>query len=222
MLNFLFSHFNTIFLTIWVLFYIVVMLRVFYPHFVKSVSYKYLIAGAVSIHLLYGAVATWLTYIAWSVPGNTQGNILVLAPLPPEAPLPMGIMEWMRPLFEGTHGYFAGYSFFHYFLGTFALFFVTALFVSFFRLYDVGYPGRFEKGDMYIIALAFLMTGYAGSIVLVPMSLVIAVGIVLVKLVAKKNNHVNIPNSFILAAPFAFIFAIPLLSIVHLWPLLKI
>ncbi|MFA5997415.1 MAG: hypothetical protein WC791_02890 [Candidatus Paceibacterota bacterium] len=227
MINFIFSNFNLIILSVWVIFFAIVVLRIVRPPLVKSVAYKYLIAGALSIHLLYGVATTWLTYIAWSMPlangaVNETGKMLLSAALPKEAPLPIGALEFMRPLFSGAHGYFAGYAFFHYFLSTIALLIITGLFVLFFVMYKKEHPASFKAGDIEVITLAFLMAGYLGSIVLVPITLTLAVILVLIKLAMKKSNHISISAVFIAATPIAFIFATPLLSLVHLWPLLKL
>lgn len=215
-------------LVIWAVFFIVVVVRILRPSWLKNISYWWLIGCAVAIHLLYGAAATLLTYFVWSTPMkdgsvNQMGHLFLTAPYPKEAPLPLDILEWTRPLLSGTHGYFVGSSFFHYFLSTIALLIVTGVFVGFFKMYKREHPAKFKEGDIEVIALAFLIAGWAGSIVLAPLSLIFAVILVIIKMVVKKEkSRVSISQAFIIAAPFAFVFAIPLLTLVNLWPRLKL
>jgi hypothetical protein len=220
MTNFFLSHFNLITLIVWVVFFAVVIARVVRPRLVKNISYSWLIAIAVSLRLLWGIFATWGQYTIWK--GIEMGKVFIASPFPeasPLAPLP----EFFRPLFAHAHGYFAFFAFERFFLSSLALFLLTAVFVVFFKLYSKEHPVNFGEDDIAVIALAFLISGWSGSIVLVPLSLICAIVLVLIKLSMKsKSKRVNIATAFLVATPFALVFAVPLLTFVHLWPTLKL
>ncbi|MCK9344627.1 MAG: hypothetical protein M0P64_00695 [Candidatus Pacebacteria bacterium] len=219
MTNFFFSYFNIIVLAVWIIFFTVVALRVLRPELLKKISYRCLITSAISIHLLYGVFATWLQYIAFS--GSSVGQVLVNIALPKEVPFAW-FVEWTRPMFEGAHGYFAFYAFQHFFLITVALLALVGLVTLFFSVYAKYRPALFEEGDIAIIALAFLISGWYGSLVLIPLAGVFAALYVIIRIVLKKSNKVNLPVALLLTVPVAFVFAIPILSLLSLYPLLKL
>ena len=64
-LNFLLANFNAIALTVWGIFFMFVVVRFIRPLLLKSIPYKWLVLGAVSLHLLYGIFATWGQYVVW-------------------------------------------------------------------------------------------------------------------------------------------------------------
>lgn len=224
MTNFLISHFNLITLIVWTLFFVIVVVRVVRSAWVKNISFNWLISIAVGLHLLWGALATWAQYIVWGM--NPSFRAALTIPLDQKSPL-SPLPEFSRPLFEGTHGAFAFYSFYSFFLSTLVLFSIVLLFVLFFKLHAKYRPAVLKDGDIQIIALSFLivgsgLAGWAGIVVLVPLSLLLAVVLVLVKAGLKKGRNVSLSNAFLVATPFALVFTAPLLSFVHLWPLLKI
>ena len=196
-----------------------VVVRFIRPLLLKSIPYKWLVLGAVSLHLLYGIFATWGQYVVWGKSEFTK--IFLSSTLPLEVPFP-SLLEWMRPAFSGTHGYFAFYSFQHFFMSTVALFFITGLFVLFFKLYAQYRPALFQEGGIAIIALAFLIAGWPGAMVLVPLSFALAVFFALLTLLKPGFNNVSLPASFLIAAPFALFFAIPILTSLNLYLLLKL
>lgn len=222
LLNFIFSNINIIALAIWFAFYIVVVIRTFRPAWIKHVSYTWLIACAISLHLIYGIFLTWGQYFVWSKSEFTK--IFLSSALPKEVPFPT-YLEFVRPLFSGAHGYFALYAFEHFFLGIIALFFVTGLFALFFKLYAHYRPALFQERDIAVIALAFLIAGWPGAIVLVPLSFVIAVFITSLSLLKpgfNKTKQVSLPLAFLLATPIALLFSTKILTALHLYALLKL
>ncbi len=218
-LNFIIANFNTIALVIWVIFLGVVVVRFTRPFWVRSIPYSWLVLGAVSLHLLYGIFATWGQYVVWS--SNEFTKVFLSSALSKEVPFP-SLLEWVRPLFDGANGYFAFYSFQHFFLSTIALLFITGLFVLFFKMYAVYRPSLFGEGDIAVIALAFLIAGWPGAIVLVPLSLALAVFFAILTLLRPSFSNVSLPASFLLATPFALFFAIPILTSLNLYLLLKL
>jgi len=217
--NFLATYFNIIMLSIWAIFFALVVARAFRLNAVKNISYQCLVIGALAIHLLYGIFATALQYIAF---GSSEiGKVLTTIALPKEVPFP-AFLEWMRPVFDGAHGYFAFYVFQHFFLSTIVLFFITALFVGFFKFYKKQRPALFKEGDISLIALAFLISGYLGSIILAPLALVFASVVTIFRTMKKDMTPVDLSLVFLFMAPVAFIFAVPLLAIFGLYPLLKL
>lgn len=217
--NFFLENFNAIAFSIWVLFYLIVVLRFSRPNLVKNISYVWLVVTAVSLHLLYGIFATWGQYVVWSK--NEFTKILLSSPLSRDVPFPL-FLEWTRPLFDSTNGYFAFYSFQHFFLSTLALLFITGIFVLFFRVYAWYRPTRFKEGDMLIIALAFLIAGYMGSIILVPIAFIIAILFAFFDVFISNKSLAILAPSFLLATPLAFVLATPILKALEYYIVLKL
>lgn len=206
-------------LSIWAIFFALVVARAFSLSVVKNISYQCLVVAAVSIHLLYGISATVLQYLAF---GSSEiGKVLTTIALPKEVPFP-AFLEWMRPVFDGAHGYFAFYSFQHFFLSTVALLFITALFVAFFKFYKKQRPALFKEEDISLIALAFLISGYLGAVILAPLSFIFAILVTLFRLIKKDTTPVSLSLAFLFMAPIALVFAVPLLAILGLYPKLKL
>ncbi|KKU82193.1 MAG: hypothetical protein UY07_C0002G0050 [Parcubacteria group bacterium GW2011_GWA1_47_8] len=218
-LNFIFSNLDRIALAVWLVFFVVVLVRVFKSAWLKDIAYRWLIVVAVFLHILYGAVATWGQYVVWGKSEFTK--ILLSSALSPEVPFP-SMLEWLRPAFDGAHGYFAFHSFQNFFLSTIALFIIVGLFLAFLVVRARYRPINFREGDIAIIALALLIAGWPGVITLLPIGLFVAVIFSLGARFFYSIERVPLPPAFLIAAPFALIFAIPILTALHLYPLLKL
>lgn len=219
MLTFMVSNFNSIALALWVIFFCIVVLRAAKLNLVRNFSFMWLIAIAVFFHLLYGIFATWGQYVVWNQ--SEVGKVFLSSGLSTSVQFPF-ILEWARPFFNGAHGYFAFYSFGHFFLSTVALFFITALFVIFFKTYSYYRPESFNEGDIAIITIAFLVAGWLGSIVLVPLAFAVAVLFTLLGLRWGSMPRVGLPESFLIASPLAFLYSVPILKYCNLYLLLKL
>ena len=219
-MNFIFSNLNTITLVVWLTFFCIVAVRTLRPALVKNFSYGRLVVIAINLHLLYGIVATWGQYRAWATGGDITQALLV-APLSPEVPFPV-YLEWARPFFEQQYGYFALYSFQNFFLSTIALFIVTGLFY-FFLIARARYRAlNFREGDIMLIVLAMLISGWPGVIVLLPIGLASAVLLSLGARIFYGIERIPLPPAFLFAAPFALIFAQQILTTLSLYNLLKL
>ncbi|MEK7569137.1 MAG: hypothetical protein AAB497_03420 [Patescibacteria group bacterium] len=217
--NFIFSNFNMIALAAWIIFFCIVVVRFFRPFWVKNISYSWLAGIAVTTHLFFGIFLTWGQYIVWSKSEFTK--IFLSSPLSPDVPFP-SYLEFLRPLFDGAHGYFAFYSFQHFFLSTIALLIVTGLFYLFLVARARYRSFNFREGDIMLIVLAMLISGWPGVIVLLPIGLISAILLSLGARVLYGIERIPLPPAFLLAAPFALLFAIPILTALHLYPLLKL
>lgn len=219
-MNFIFSNLNTIILAVWLAFFFVVIARAFKPSWVGNISYRWLVVIAIGIHLLYGAVATFGQYRAWAT-ANDVTRALFSAPLSAEVPLPAYI-EWSRFLFEYPHGYFVFYSFGHFFLSTIALLIIVGLFLLFLVVRSRTHPINFREGDISMIILAMLISGWPGVIVLLPIGLVTAVLLSIIARVVYGVERTPLPPAFLIAAPFALLLAPQILATIHLYNLLKL
>lgn len=197
----------------------VLALRFFQPLWVRNISYWWLITGAIFIHLLYGSLATILQYIVWGKTAFTK--VFLVSPLAPEVPFPV-LLEWTRPFFSGESGYFALYSFQHFFMSSLVLFFITALFVLFFRIYSAYRPLTISGEDIAVIALSFLIAGYTGAILLVPLAFIVAFILAIANASFKNLNQVSLATSFLIVSPFVFLFAIPILKYLNLYSIIKL
>ena len=219
-MNFVFANMGTIAIAVWLVFFVLVVVRALRPIWVKNVSYKLLIGVAIGLYLLYGTVATFGQYRAWATSSDISRALLV-APLTPEVPF-SAYLEWARPLFELTHGYFAFYSFQHFFLSAIALFIVVGLFLLFLIVRSRTHPINFREGDIMLIVLAMLISGWPGVIVLLPIGLVSAILLSVGARVFYGIERIPLPPAFLLAAPVALIYAVPILTALNLYPLLKL
>lgn len=245
-MNFIFTNFNMIALVVWLAFFGTVALRTLRPAWVKNISYGWLVAGAVALHLLFGILLTWGQYHAWATASDFTRSFLAL-PLSPEVPLPSfvdlfspifgfgktdiyatlyslehSLLDLVHPLFEGPHGYFIFYAYGHFFLKIIALFFVTIPFLLFLVVRSRTNPINFMEGDIMLIVLAMLISGWPGVIVLLPLGLISAILLSLVARIVYGALRTPLPPAFLLAAPIALLFAIPILTALHLYPLLKL
>lgn len=218
-MNFLFTNFNTIALVAWLAFFGTVALRTLRPVWVKNISYGWLVIGAVALHLLSGILLTWGQYTVWGKSEFTK--IFLSTPLSKEIPFPI-YFEWARTFFEYPHGYFVFYSIGHFFLSTIALLVVTGLFYLFLVARARYRSSNFREGDIMLIVLAMLISGWPGVIVLLPIGLISAILLSLIARVVYGALRTPLPPAFLLAAPIALLFAIPILTALHLYPLLKL
>ncbi|MBI5798912.1 MAG: hypothetical protein HZB10_03195 [Candidatus Yonathbacteria bacterium] len=219
-MNFIFANIDTIAIAVWLVFFVLVVVRTLRPALVKNVSYKVLVGIALSLYLLYGAVATWGQYRTWATSSDIS-RALLEAPLAHEVPFP-SYLEWTRPLFDHTHGYFWFYSFQHFFLSTIALIIIVGLFLLFLVVRSRTHPINFREGDIMLIALAMLISGWPGVIVLLPIGLVSAILLSIGARVIYGIERIPLPPAFLLASPVAFIYAVPILTALNLYPLLKL
>lgn len=220
LVNFIFLNLNIIALAGWLMFFCIVAIRTLRPSWVNNISYGVFVVGAICLHFLYGIVATFGQARAWAM-SNDATRVLFAAPLPSEVPFP-SYLEWAHPLFERTHGYFAFYSFEHFFLSTIALFVVAGLFFLFLVARARYRSFNFREGDIMLIVLIMLISGWPGIFVLLPIGLVSAVLLSVGARALYGVERITLPPAFLLAAPFALIFATPILTSLHLYSLLKL
>lgn len=218
-LDFLLTNFNTITLTIWLLFFSIVVVRLTRPQILKNVSYGLLATIATGIHLLYGILATWGQYVVWGKSEFTR--ILLSSALSPEVPFPY-LLEWMRPFFVGAHGYFAFYSFQNFFLSTVALLVITGLFYLFLITRSRYRAYNFREGDIMLIVLAMLISGWPGVVVLLPIGLISAVIFSIVARIFYGIERIPLAPTFLFSAPIALLFTVKILTALNLYPLLML
>lgn len=218
-LNFFITNFDKITLAIWLLFFSIVVIRYIRPQLIKNISYGLLAGIAALLHLLYGILATWGQYIVW---GNSEfTKILLLSSLAQEVPFPF-LLEWMRPFFSGAHGYFAFYSFQNFFLSTVALLVVTGLFYIFLVTRARYRAHNFREGDIMLILLAMLISGWPGIIVLLPIGLISAVILSIIARIFYGIERIPLAPAFLFSAPVALLLAVRILTALNLYPLLKL
>lgn len=230
-MNFIFSNLSYFSLAVWLIFFFIVILRAFplllprtYLGFVSmwcnNISYRWLVAIAFSVHILYGIFATWGQYVVWER-GSDFTRTLLSSPLPVETPLPV-FLEWIRPFFAGEYGYFVFYTFNEFFLSTVALLVVVGLFWLFLVVRAQYRPINFREGDIMLIVLALLIAGWPGVIILLPFGLIFAVILSVWAGMMYGAERIPLPPAFLLASPFALIFGIRILTLLDLYPLLKL
>lgn len=211
-LIFIFNNINNIFLVVWSLLIIILAIRFIRPSLVKNISYTWLVVIAIALHLSYGAFITWGQYYVWAN-GNTFTQSLISAPLPPEAPLP-AILEWSRSYFEQPLGYFSYYIFGRVWLNIIMLFVISGLLYSVLKLWS-NYKGGFLPNGPEIILAMFLISGYPGILVLIPLGFILAIVWFIFTMIKNRNlgqQPMYIEPAFLIATPAVLFFSKTILS----------
>jgi hypothetical protein len=195
------------------------LLRYFSVSIFARVSWKWLFVFVVVFYLSYGALLSWGQHFRWE--GSALTRDLLVQPLSKDVPLP-SLLEWTRPILEKEGGYFKFYAFGHFFLSSIFLFLVTGLFVLVLKLRARYRPINFAENDISAIAIAVLVSGWPGVIVLIPLGFLCAIIISLVSRVLYGTERVYLPPAFLIASPIALAFTVPILKYIHLYTLLKL
>lgn len=219
MLNIFFSQSSVIVLAVWMIVALIATMRYFEMLIVARVSWRWLVGITIALHLGYAAFLTWGQYVVWK--NNDLTKIFLTEPLSSDVPLPI-IFEWVRPYFERPLGYFAFYSFGRFFSGLIALFTVTGLLVLFLKIRAQYQPINFAENDISAIALAVLISGWPGVIVLVPLGFLCAVVISLGARIFYGIERIYLPPAFLVAAPIALTWGVPILEFFDLYTLFKL
>lgn len=218
-LDFIFVHLNTISLGVWMVFFCIVLVRFIRPHWLKNISYGWLIAGGVALHIFYTIFVTWGQYHIWATSSDFT-RALLSAPLPVEVPLPV-IFEWARPYFSHSLGYFAHYVFGRFFLNTIMLFIVTGIFYFIFKLW-CKYRRNFRASDPEILCVLMLIVGWPGVSVFIPFGFAVAIFFSAGMLIFFKKNQISLAPAFLFTTPIMLVGARPILGLLHLYALLNI
>ncbi len=205
-LIFIFNNINTFFLVLWGCVAVLVALRYFRPTLVKNISYRWIVALAIFIHLFYGAFVTWGQYYVWAG-GNDFTRSLLHAPLSKEAPLP-AFLEWSRSSFEQPLGYFVYYVFGRIWLNIIFVFITSVFFYIIFKLWS-NYRGGFLPHGPELIFALLLATGFPGCLILVPLAFTLSFiwfGITFLKKRSMEGVEIHIEPAFIVVAPIVLLF----------------
>ncbi len=218
-LSFILAHLNVITLGMWGIFFGIILVRFMRPLWVKNISYQWLIFSAVAIHLLCVFFVVGGQYYIWATSSDLT-RALLSAPLPAEAPLP-AILEWMRPYFSHSLGYFFYYVFGRFFLNIIILFVVTGFFYAVLKFLFFSQK-NYGTNDPEILCILMLVVGWPGIAVLIPLGFVLAIFFSIIALVFLKENQTSLTPAFLVATPITIIGAKTILNLLHLYPLLKI
>ncbi len=218
-LGFIFAHLNAIALSMWVVFFCIVLVRFLRPDWVKNISYKWLVLSAVVLHIMYAMFVTWGQYHIWATSSDFT-RALLAAPLPTEAPIP-AILEFLRPYLSGSFGYFFYYAFGRFFLSMVMLFAVTGAFYTAIKFWHNKRNNFGEQGPELLCVL-MLIAGWPGIIVLGPLGFAVAILFSVGALVFLKKTQTSLLPAFLLVTPIALIASKPILDFLHLYSLLKV
>ena len=221
MTNILLSYPHIIALVMWIIIALVAVARYFKVSVFARASWGWLIAFTIAFHFGYAGLLTWGQYHVWAAPGNDFGKSLLSSPLPTETPLPV-LLEWVRPYLARPLGYFAFDVFMRFFLNIVILLCLAGLFALLLKLRARYRPINFAESDISAIVLAVLVSGWPGVIVLIPLGFLCAILISIGMRVFRGVERIYLPPAFLLVAPIAITWGIPILNYFHLYSLLKI
>ena len=172
-------------------------MRPFWFRKFPRLSYTKLIVLAIGLHLFFAMFITWGQYYVWQ--SNQFTQIFLSLPLPGEAPLPY-LLEWTRRYFEHPFGYFAYYSFGHFWLELINLFTVTGIFYGVLKFWQFYRAGFLSEGPEIILLLS-LLVGWPGVLLFIPAGLVLSV-LFYVFLYTRGERRVHLEPVFMFLAPF--------------------
>lgn len=207
-LNFIFSHLNAIVLGIWVAFLVIVAIRFFRPNWMKNISFLKLVFIALGLNILYGLFVSWGQYHVWATSSDFS-RVFVNSPLSLNAPFP-SYLEWIRPLFAHSYGFFLYYILGRVWMNIFFLFLVSGALYFLFRIWNFYRGGFMEKGPEFLLVL-MLISGLPGVLVSISVGFIFAI-FMFVFAYFKGNKVVHIEPAFIFATLFALLFSNILLA----------
>ena len=209
-LNFIFSNLNAIILGIWVLFLMIVAIRVFKPSWVKNISYTKILFITVGLLIFYSLFVTWGQYYVWLKSSDMTRMLLNLS-LPEQVPFPK-FLEWARFLFKGSHGYFVFYVFGRIWLNIFISFFVSGFLYLIFKTWN-HYKGSFSEKGPELLLVLMLISGFPGILVTIPLGFVLSI-IAFAVSFTKGIKEIKIEPYFVFATLISLLFTNIILSYV--------
>lgn len=218
MLAFMIGHINLVFAMIWAIFLAFVFLKFFSSSRFVSISWSKFLGVAVLLNVLSAVLLSFVQYVAWSSGG--LGVELLKQPLPGNVPLPV-FFEWTRTFFEHSGGYFGFYILGRFFVPVMILFGLVGAFAAFLHLYARQHPNNFKEGDIPVIVIAALASGWPGIVALAPLAFLFAI---VFSIFGRFYGitRVRLSSAFLVAAPFVIFFGHTLLNYFNLYSLLKL
>ena len=219
-ISFILLNYPQIFsLVVWTLIAVVLALRYFNISIFARVSYKYLTLFVIVLRIVYDSLLSYGQYITWQ--SNPFTKIFLSTPLTKDVPLLFGT-EWLRPYLDHKLGYFFFYVYQHFFLASIITFVTVLVIAGLLKLWAYYKPTDFKNGDIVVIALTFLIVGYPGIVILLPLGFLI---LILLQIVTKfffKDKIVYLPMAFLLAVPVVLFFSAEILKFFNLYVLLQL
>ena len=100
--------------------------------------------------------------------------------------------------------------------------FLEQFFVFLLKLRARYRPTNFAENDILAIAVAVLVSGWPGVVLLIPFGFLCAIVVSIFARVRYGIERVYLPPAFLIASPFALAFSVPILKYIHLYTLLKL
>lgn len=215
-LNFIFSNLNVIVLGIWILFLLIVAVRFFRPVWLnsrisflskivqslKDISYKKLIIAVISLNIIYSIFVTWGQYHIWATAADFT-KMFVNLPLPKEVPMPI-FLEWTRPLFAHSFGFFLYYILGRVWLNTLVLF-LTSIALYFILKAWKSFRGNFLENGPELFFILMLIVGWPGVVIFIPIGFIVSL-LFFSFYFFKGQNSVEIEPAFIVASFIVLVF----------------
>lgn len=207
-MTFIFSNLNAIILGVWILFLLIIAVRVFKPSWTKNISYSKLFFIALGLIIFYGLFVTWGQYYVWLKSGEMTRMLLNLS-LPEQVPFPK-YLEWARIFFSGSHGYFLFYVFGRIWLNILISFVVSGALYFIFKIWNY-YKGSFSENGPELLLTLMLISGFPGILVTIFLGFVFSVIVFLIYFM-KGIREVKIEKYFIFSTLISLLFTNIILS----------
>lgn len=219
MIHFLASYIHIIAMIVWVFVAALLLLRYFKVKFFAQIPWWSIVVLVVLLHIGYVALLAFGQYELWA--SNEFTRDFLTQPLAQDVPFPAAL-EWARSWFEGPLGYFSFYVLGRFAMSLAILFGVTLACLGLLILRAKYRPVNFQKGDIFALTLAVLVSGWPGVVVLVPLGFIVAIGLLLVGRILYGVNRIYLPPAFLIASPVAFLFGVKILTALNLYTLFKL
>ncbi len=216
---FLANHITTIIYSIWLVLAVIGLIKYAGRKIHLRISWKQLTFIAIGVHVFIGFALTALQYLVWKA--NAMGSIFTQVPLPKETPLPK-LLEGIRFVFDQSHGYFAFYSYMHFFFSACILFALTALLTSVFAIIKKKVPDFLKQEDIWIIAFSCLVVGWPRVLVIIPGAFLLIVIQSLFQTISKKEKPLCLSTGFLLLTIPLLLIGNAMLSALNLYTLLAL
>ena len=206
-------------MVVWFIITVLSLLRYFNYQIFARISWKALLIVAVVLHIGYASLLTWGQYTQWGSDSITK--VFLNQPLPQTVPL-TPVLAWARPALEQPLGYFIFYVFGHFWISTILLFGIAGFFGMLLKLRSYYRPWNFKEGEIVVITLALLVSGWPGVIVLLPLAFVFAIIFSVVSSTFYGVSRIYLAPAFLVAAPVALFLGITILKFTELYTLFKL
>lgn len=219
MIAILAGHIHEFLFVVLCILFVFATLRFFLPR-LMPISLRSTALLLISVWASYGILLAIVQYMIWTQDPSTKA--LLSLPLDSAVVFPWWL-AWLRGAFAYSGGAFLFYVWGHFWFAIILALGFAAFVYGIFALLARYYPGRMRSDDLLLVFVMTFLPGWPKGILVVPLALIFGV---LLTLWSALRRKVSPPwvlgTAFLFAGASALFLGGQLLSLVHLYTLLKI